>query len=75
MLNQFILMGDVIKVTSTHYCNRECEEIKLNHNDTIYTIYNLLPIDVLGHLVAIKGHIETNEVDMFLISEHITILK
>ena len=75
MLNQFILMGEVIQVTPTHYCNRECEEIKLKQNNNIYTIYNLIPIGVLNHLVAIKGHIETNEVNTFLIGVHITIIK
>lgn len=75
MLNQFILMGEVIQVISTHYCSKECEKIKLKYNNNIYTIYNLLPIDVLNHLVAIKGRIETNEVDTFLISERITIIK
>lgn len=77
-MNYFLLTGRLLITTHMKYCDKEMLQVKIKFEHDLYTIITSLVYEEVlrdAFVIAIRGHLETNDKDIFLIGDKITVIQ
>lgn len=82
MINNFLMVGKLLNYTKTTYSTKPAIKLTIQVQNPITKIYNNHTIYYVGpetdfsniNTLAVKGVIDTNDVDTFLIADRLTFI-
>ena len=77
-MNHFLLLGRKLITTHMKYCDREMLQVIIKFEHDRYRIITSLVYEEPlrdASIIAIKGHLETNDKDVFLIGDKIEVIQ